>query len=312
MNGFVSLNANFIFSFLSVHIIFLYFVLYYYHLKGFWRLRDEGSYLQCSAAALASSVTYSFLHEAHTTHFTLKWDCRGSVLLVSPSSSNENELRLSCGVQSGEEFSSERCSVSLWNLSWKLNSSSPKGSTKHFNINKWLVWTTSVFDVGATGWGFIGNLLKEFSVQEKQTKVVIPAGTKGSLATFLKWFLQIWTFCCWQGEMFSATKKRSKINNSHKNHPRPESDYDVCLHLSARSSQQQSGPVSDVHGLVPLAALPHQHWHHVLHVRVLPGRGRRRTRGWRGWRCEWGEPGRPQSEPRTIAAGWGKDGWMDG
>lgn len=94
-----------------------------------------------------------------------------------------------------------------------------------------------------------------------------------------------------------------------KNPPAPEPEHDVCLHLSARPSEQQPGPVSDVHGLVPLAALPHQHWHHVLHVRVVPGRGRRWAWGWRWGRCGgWGrEPGHPHGEPRTVAAGRGEE-----
>lgn len=102
---------------------------------------------------------------------------------------------------------------------------------------------------------------------------------------------------------------KSHLASIRKNPPAPEPERDVCLHLSARPSEQQPGPVSDVHGLVPLAALPHQHWHHVLHVRVVPGRGRRWARGWRwGRRGGWGgEPGHPDGEPRTVAAGRGEE-----
>lgn len=92
-----------------------------------------------------------------------------------------------------------------------------------------------------------------------------------------------------------------------------EAVFDVCVRLSARSSEQQPRPVSDVHGLFPLAALPHQHWHHVLNVRVLPGRGWRRTwRRRRKRRGGRGEPGCPHWEQRTITAGCGKDERMRG
>lgn len=106
--------------------------------------------------------------------------------------------------------------------------------------------------------------------------------------------------------------------------PLPQHLGAVCLRVSARPSEQQPGPVSDVHGLVPLAALPHQHWHHVLHVRVLPGRRGRPARRWRrGRRGGWGgvggggrgggrgggggAAGRPDGEPRTLAAGRGEE-----
>lgn len=138
----------------------------------------------------------------------------------------------------------------------------------------------------------------------QKARSIIPAGM--IFASHYLHFLPLIIFADTRpsfSNLAAEKRKHTNIRNP------PKLDRDVCLRLSARPSEQQPGPVSDVHGLVPLAALPHQHWHHVLHVRVLPGRGWRWTRGGRGGRCGLrGEPGSLHGEPKTVTARQGEHG----
>lgn len=139
----------------------------------------------------------------------------------------------------------------------------------------------------------------------QKARSIIPAGM--IFASHYLHFLPLIIFADTRPSFFPTWQPKNE--NKQTSEPPPKPDRDVCLRLSARPSEQQPGPVSDVHGLVPLAALPHQHWHHVLHVRVLPGRGRRWTRGGRGGRCGLrGEPGSLHGEPKTVTARQGEHG----
>lgn len=139
----------------------------------------------------------------------------------------------------------------------------------------------------------------------QKARSIIPAGM--IFASHYLHFLPLIIFADTRPSFFQPGSRKTK---THK-HPKPPKAGPWCVspRLSARPSEQQPGPVSDVHGLVPLAALPHQHWHHVLHVRVLPGRGWRWTRGGRGGRCGLrGEPGSLHGEPKTVTARQGEHG----